>query len=128
MEKITKTHKQINEWLNELLYRDNTINTHFIFKKEAFERQSVRFYTKNNSYCIAFGSTSLGCTVSSRKPRAGEDWTRGNDLPDGKFNEDTWNRIKNAIISYELVKIAKKEISVSERRGKRPPKETVMRP
>ena len=49
----------------------------------------------------------LGCTVTCRKPRAGEDWGRGNDLPDGKFCRETWDRIKNSIIAYELVKIAK---------------------
>lgn len=36
------------------------------------------------------------------KSKVGEWWTRGNDLPDGKFNELTWNRIVNAIIGYEI--------------------------
>ncbi len=51
----------------------------------------------------------LGCTVSNRKPRAGEDWTRGRDLPDGKFIKETWDEIKNAIIARELVELAPKE-------------------
>ena len=46
--------------------------------------------------------------VDCRKPRAGEDWTRGNDLPDGPYSYETWIKIKNAIIKKELVKIAKK--------------------
>ena len=43
--------------------------------------------------------------MSSRKPRAGEDWTRGNDLTDGKFNKDTWDNIVADILSCELVDI-----------------------
>lgn len=113
-DKMTKIRNQINEWLSELLYRTNNIEDHFILKKENFERQSFQFYTKDNKYYLVFGENYLGCTVSSRKSRAGEDWTRGNDLPDGKFNEKTWNRIKNAIISYELVKIAKKQREIGD--------------
>jgi len=31
------------------------------------------------------------------------------DLADGKFSEETWNEIKNDIIAFELVKVAKKQ-------------------
>jgi len=70
-------------------------------------------YTHNYRYCIVAkkhedGRTYLGCTMSCRMPRAGEDWTRGNDLPDGKFARETWNRIKNAIIQNELVKVVRR--------------------
>ena len=40
----------------------------------------------------------LGCITDSRKPRAGEDWTRGNDLPDGDFSKDTFNRIMLGVL------------------------------
>jgi len=50
----------------------------------------------------------LGCQVSSRKPRAGEDWTRGRDLPDGHFNRKTWEKIKNDMLGFELVQLAKR--------------------
>ena len=52
--------------------------------------------------------TYLGCVVSTRKPRAGEACTRGNDLVDGPFCRETWEKIKNDILAYELVKIVKK--------------------
>jgi len=77
-------------------------------------RFKVRIYTGNNCYAINAvergkeANSYLGCVASARKPRAGEDWTRGNDLPDGKLNRETWEEIKNAIIAYELVKLAKK--------------------
>ena len=49
----------------------------------------------------------LGCQVNCRKSRAGEDWVRGNDLPDGKFNKATWDSIVKAIIRYEIVELSK---------------------
>lgn len=51
----------------------------------------------------------LGCTVLDRKPVAGENWQRGRDLPDGKYCYKTWQKIKDAIIAFELVKIAKQK-------------------
>ncbi len=68
---------------------------------------SVRIFTKNHSYNIVAKENYLGCTMSKRKYRAGEDWTRGHDLPDGKFNDSTWRNIKLAIIRTELVKVAR---------------------
>lgn len=86
-----------------------------------------RFFTKENKYSIAvrpYGVTHtrtangkaveahnnpsyIGATVQTRKPRAGEDWNRGNDLPDGEYSRETWDKIKNAIIAYEMVKVSK---------------------
>lgn len=84
-------------------------------------------YTNENSYQIV-GSVSkykvqpepsenyaplwhtyLGCVASSRTPRAGEDWTRGNDLADGSLTPETWASILGDIVSYELVKVHRKE-------------------
>ena len=117
---------QFKEWLSELLYRDNKLEDYFQFETISLKPDGINdvftyivyFYTKNNRYCmVAKNDTKkdyFGCQVSSRKPRAGEIQFRGNDLADGKFNDETWNRIKNDIISYELVKVAKKERSSEE--------------
>jgi len=76
----------------------------------------VYFYTHNFRYSISIippktknkkDEGYMGCTVLDRKPIAGEDWQRGRDLPDGKYCYETWQKIKNAIIAFELVKIAK---------------------
>lgn len=72
----------------------------------------VRIYTDNNSYAIVGnykdnGGDYLGCMASSRKPRAGEDWTRGSDLADGSLEWSTWVRIISDIVAYELVKVVK---------------------
>ena len=70
-------------------------------------------YTNDHSYSIIAktkkgGRSYLGCIASSRKPRAGEDWTRGNDLSDGDLSLETWHQILGDIVSYELVKVHKK--------------------
>ena len=77
-------------------------------------KRKVCFYTADHQYFInaierfdGDANSYLGCQVSTRKPRAGEDWTRGNDLPDGPFEKDTWDKILNAIVCYEVVKLSK---------------------
>ena len=74
-----------------------------------------RFYTDTNCYAISAVERHgerpgyLGCIASCRKPRAGEDWTRGSDLPDGPLTEDTWRRIVANVVSYELVRVHRRE-------------------
>lgn len=75
-------------------------------------KYKVRIYTDNNKYGIIARETNgnkgyLGCVASSRKPRAGETWTRGSDLADGPLTKETWYRILGDIVSYELVKVHK---------------------
>ena len=96
--------------------------------KEKDHRVTFYFFTKNYTYNIAvrpygfrhetveagktIGKSNepsyIGCTVQARKPRAGENWTRGNDLPDGKYSYETWTKIKHGILAYELVKVVPK--------------------
>ena len=86
----------------------------------------VYLYTHNYRYSIVLvnpgasgngidKNSYLGCTVTTRKPIAGEDWVRGNDLPDGKYCYETWQKIRNAIIAYELVKIVKPQKRVGDK-------------
>lgn len=72
-----------------------------------------RIYTDRYLYRITAidrptGDGYLGCTMSCRKPRAGEDWERGNDLPDGPFVNETWLKILEGIIRNELVGVSKR--------------------
>lgn len=81
----------------------------------------IRLFTRTHQYTITArppygmgGSISthadagyLGCTVTARQPLAGEDWTRGRDLPDGPYCEETWNEIVHGILGYELVRLGK---------------------
>ena len=73
--------------------------------------KGYEFYTSVYKYSIRavdrYGKKGyLGCSSSTRKNRAGEGWNRGNDLPDGPFNKDTWNSILRRIIKYEAVPLS----------------------
>ena len=72
------------------------------------ERISITVFTNDHAYHIkgrdVYGESGyLGAVMSNRKPRAGEDWTRGRDLADGNFTKATWEKIKDDIIGCELV-------------------------
>lgn len=77
---------------------------------------NIRIFTRDYYYSISAvfrGKKSrksnmyFGCMAQTRKPRAGEDWARGNDLPDGDFNRKMWNSIKCGILRYELLYLSK---------------------
>jgi len=109
--------KLLENWFNEITFGDRkNINSYIKVTSEGEEgpeRSDFKFYTNNYIYSITAierppnskRRSYLGCIVNCRKSRAGEDWVRGNDLPDGLLNRATWNRIKNAIIRNELVKL-----------------------
>ena len=75
-------------------------------------RITIRLYTDDNIYSISARLPGdrdgkkdlgyLGCMVAGRKARVGEDWNRGNDLADGKYNIETWIDIMGDIIGFEL--------------------------
>lgn len=82
-------------------------------------RFQCNIFTEEHRYRISAIDRSedegyLGCTASTRKPRVGEDWTRGNDLPDGKFTRETWEDIKNGILQYELLELAPKTEAIAD--------------
>lgn len=71
------------------------------------KKARLKLYTSENVYNIVAVSREdggyLGCTSTTRKARAGEDWNRGNDLTDGKLCDDIWNEIMADIVSNELI-------------------------
>jgi hypothetical protein len=108
--------EELDKWLKDLVFPGNVEN--FVLELEGHSVPGVEvsrklcFYTEEHQYFItAIERTKdggyLGCQVNCRKARAGEDWIRGNDLPDGKFNKATWDRILMAVINYELVKLSR---------------------
>ena len=80
------------------------------------DRTSILLYTGDYCYQIIAKETYLGCGVTARRARPGEDWNRGSDLPDGKFSWETYNRIMSGIVGYEL-----KEIALPVEQEVRPP-------
>ena len=98
--------EQLVEWLGEFRFS-------FDYELKEEERADgckvirLRVYTFSNKYGIVASPPGdyLGGVAVARKPRAGEDWTRGNDLADGPFSRETWNKILVDIVAYEAVKI-----------------------
>ena len=83
-----------------------------------FTDLSIRIFTSTNSYLIHVierlkNRGYLGCTTTSRKLRAGEDWHRGNDLSDGPLCEETWHSILADIVGYEMVKVHLNQLGMS---------------
>ena len=105
----------VDNWFKTLVFPgtavDDFIKVTKDFKSEGSFHKEYVFYTDEYKY-IVFAIDRpdddgyLGCQVSARKKRPGEDWTRGNDLPDGPLNNDTWLMILNAIINYEIVPLS----------------------
>jgi hypothetical protein len=111
-----------DKWLEDLVFpRDVDDFIEVLYdggqggNNENFEmKKRILFYTDNHKYtitAIARGEDQgyIGCGVSARKARPGEDWERGNDLPDGPFNTKTLEQIKNGIIAYELEQLSVKK-------------------
>ena len=97
-------HEIPEEWVKGKMGPFNVQHIKFAGQQESI---SIRVFTKEHKYRITANKDYLGCCAASRKARAGEDWTRGNDLPDGKFNRETWEKIKDAILRYEMVRVMK---------------------
>ena len=107
-------------WLGEFKYCTGK-RIHVVIND--VDRFKIRIYTARNCYgIVACGEKPrendepyaegqkrdyLGCIASTRTPRPGEDWTRGNDLPDGSFCKRTFHRILGAIVFYEALEVAK---------------------
>jgi hypothetical protein len=117
MEGIMKI-EDFDKWLEDLVFPrevDDFIEVLYDGgqgSEDGFEyKKKVAFYTDRYKYFITAIEREgekgyLGCQVNARKPRAGEDWVRGNDLPDGPLHRKTLEQIKNAIIAYELEQLS----------------------
>jgi len=121
------TSDELYGWINRDFCRAGGSDKSVLFEMP-LGGQAMRFtiFTDTNAYHInardADGSTRadgspdhgyLGCIASCRKPRAGEDWTRGNDLADGALTEETWRCILADIVAYELVKVHRPQTPVA---------------
>lgn len=116
---------QLKQWVQEICRGEKSLKNFMKVIEDSGEgdgsgkykfKFKFNIYTRIHLYRITAieneGEGYLGCTMSNRKPRAGEDWTRGRDLPDGKFTKEIWDKIKNAIIACELVELAPKQKKV----------------
>ena len=120
------TTQDVKNWYERDLGRFASYGTHVEVRAEftpdepvAEHLLRIRIYTDTNFYSIVAKEKEpngyLGCTSNSRKPRAGEDWHRGNDLADGPLTEETWRKILSDIVSYELVRVTQKPTLIPHR-------------
>lgn len=119
LELLNRIYPELTKWINSICRYSESENYILTDYKELEEdKVKINFYTKENKYLISArlprkGSKRLrdngylGCIVITRKPRAGESWSRGSDLPDGPYSKETWDKIVNGILAYELVKVIK---------------------
>lgn len=101
-----------SKWVNSILIKYDTPK---IIKPNKKLILKMHLFTETNEYIFDIfpedhretsdQKTHLGCTVQSRKERAGETFKRGRDLQNGACNEETWNKILKEILLNELVKI-----------------------
>ncbi len=106
---------QLVEWLGEIVPYGQ-IDKYTRITRESFNDSPYNtdrhanhvnyiFCTAEHRYAISAYPHYLGCIASTTRERPGENWTRGNDLPDGPFCRETWDAIKNRIIGYEMEKL-----------------------
>jgi len=105
----------LNKWITKLVFPGKVKD--FIKEIKNFEYEEcfykeLSFYTSEYKYKIYAidrpeNDGHLSCQVTARKSRAGEDWIRGNELIEGSFTKNTWNKILNSIINYELIELSK---------------------
>lgn len=88
----------VESWINKFI----TTNKSRYSIKQVKDRYICNLYTENYHYQISCTGNYMGCIVTSRKYRAGEDWLRGNDLHDGPLEDVTFAKILFDIVAYEL--------------------------
>ena len=96
---------QLSGWLGQFSPHD-PLGVCFRFTEKEDGRGSLIFCTAAHTYHLSFADDYLGAQACTRTYRAGEDWCRGNDLPDGKFTRETFDNIIRAVFAYELVALA----------------------
>jgi len=99
-------------WLKTIVRYGNVDSQVLIFidTKEPGKNQFLcKLYTNDHCYSIsgykAFENNKkgyLGCIASTRKCEVGENLNRGNDLPDGEYSKETFDKIVTSIVGYEL--------------------------
>lgn len=113
---------ELAQWIQSTCRRKSITDLIMLDNKQAEDSISYSLFTKDYKYHITarvpkiekLGKGEmltvngyLGCTFTTRKPRAGEQWNRGRDLLDGDYSENTWRGIVNDILENELVKIVR---------------------
>lgn len=101
---LLKNGRVLVRWLGELsFFSEKRVQ----IALDMTNKSIIQLYSNDNVYRIKATNSYLGCTALKRKPRPGEEWNRGNDLPDGPFSKETFRAILGAIVCYELKEVVK---------------------
>ena len=104
-ENLVQSYPELVKWLDQLgRFGANLVDGAVLGERKDGEFR-VLLFTERRSYFIRITSSYLGCQVSARTPRAGEDWTRGRDLTDGPPTKETWDAIVRDMLAFELVRL-----------------------
>ncbi|KKM82923.1 hypothetical protein LCGC14_1314580 [marine sediment metagenome] len=110
--------EDLKTWFDRDLGRFAKWDTHILAEKpyaagEIGKSEHVcypfSFFTHTHKWRMVLinrAEPSLMCNSDTRKPRAGEDWTRGRDMTEGPLNEETWRAFLAEIVSYEIIEIS----------------------
>ncbi|MDA3780489.1 MAG: hypothetical protein PF487_09785 [Bacteroidales bacterium] len=100
-------------WLKEIIRYRNVDSNVLIFwdinRNDGANHFSCIIFTNDNKHTFyGYEPTKdkpngyLGAGATGRKPRPGETWNGGNDLPDGSYTKETFDSIVKAIVAYEI--------------------------
>ena len=103
---VSEHGKRIVKWLRRFSYFSGK-RVHVA--KNTKDTLRLNIYTGLHCYSIYTNGPGnyLGAGASTRMPRPGEDWSRGNDLPDGKISKDVLYGILGSIVFYEAREVVK---------------------
>lgn len=110
-DELTHIFPELARWLKAIIARFE--KAALIFYHKDTKRVVIKLFTETHTYSISARRKDrknkgekdlgyLGCQASTRKPRVGENWTRGTDLADGIYSEQTWINILCDIVGYEM--------------------------
>lgn len=103
LDDLPNEYSDLKKWFSQMKFGYENI-----FALVGEDSVTLKLFTDETEFSINAkpikenGESYLGCTSSDRKPLVGETWTRGSDLYDGKYNEETFNRIMFDIVGHSL--------------------------
>lgn len=102
---------EFSKWLNYIVGGNGNVDSKVLIFNYPSDNNRFKCYFYSNDYVYTISGCKanknniggyLGCIVSTRKSRPGENWHRGHDLPDGPYSKETFDLIIHKIIANEL--------------------------
>lgn len=112
-EELINIAPEFAKWLKSIIGDENVDSQALLlFDDKETDKDNFVCYIYTNDHCYSISGYRpktkhqkngyLGCMVSTRKNRVGEDWKRDADLPDGPYSKKTFDSIVKKIVAFEL--------------------------